>query len=184
MSLKNQDDRYGWLSITLHWLVALVVIGMFAWGLWMMDLGYYDPWRKDAPELHKSVGICLLVLMLLRLSWRLLSPQPKPLAGHSALVRVAAKAGHGALYLVLFALMASGYLISTADGRAIEVFGVFSVPALISGLPEQEDIAGWVHELLAWGLIGLVVLHAAAALKHHFIDRDATLRRMLGGRGE
>lgn len=184
MALKNTADRYGWLSITLHWLVAVVVIGMFAWGLWMMDLGYYDPWRKDAPELHKSVGLCLFAVMLLRLAWRLFTPQPQPLASHSALVKLAAKGGHVALYVVLFALMISGYLISTADGRGIEVFGLFTVPALLSGLPQQEDIAGWLHEVLAWGLIALVSVHALAAVKHHVIDRDATLRRMLGGRGQ
>jgi cytochrome b561 len=76
--------------------------------------------------------------------------------------------------------MLSGYLISTADGRAVEVFGWFSIPATLSGLENQEDIAGEIHEWLAFTLIGLVMLHALAATKHHFINRDATLKRMLG----
>ncbi|MOA52423.1 hypothetical protein D3C78_1757160 [compost metagenome] len=76
--------------------------------------------------------------------------------------------------------MFSGYLISTADGRGIEVFGWFTVPATLSGIDGQEDIAGVVHLWLAWGLIGMAALHALAALKHHFIDRDATLSQMLG----
>jgi cytochrome b561 len=75
--------------------------------------------------------------------------------------------------------MLSGYLISTADGRAIDVFNLFSVPALVSGFDNQEDIAGLVHQIIAYSLIALVVLHALAALKHHFIDRDRTLKRML-----
>ena len=90
------------------------------------------------------------------------------------------KLGHGLLYLGLFGVMISGYLISTADGRGIGVFGWFEVPALISGLPEQEDVAGLIHKYLAWGLVIFAVIHALAALKHHFIDRDATLVRMFG----
>ena len=77
--------------------------------------------------------------------------------------------------------MFSGYLISTADGRGVSVFGLFEVPASLTGIPDQEDVAGVLHEWLAWGLIILAGLHALAAIKHHFIDRDATLSRMLGG---
>jgi cytochrome b561 len=76
--------------------------------------------------------------------------------------------------------MLSGYLISTADGRPLEVFGLFSVPALVAGLEHQADIAGRVHLLLAYGLVGLALLHALAAFKHGFIERDRTLLRMLG----
>jgi cytochrome b561 len=84
------------------------------------------------------------------------------------------------LYLGLFGVMISGYLISTADGRGIEVFGLFSVPATLTGIPQQEDIAGAIHEYLAWGLVIFAALHGLAALKHHFIDRDSTLLRMFG----
>ncbi|TCT19400.1 cytochrome b561-like protein [Thiobaca trueperi] len=78
--------------------------------------------------------------------------------------------------------MASGYLISTADGRSLDVFGLFSVPAILTGLPDQADLAGEVHLVLAIALVTLAAVHALAALKHHFIDRDATLLRMLGRR--
>jgi cytochrome b561 len=88
--------------------------------------------------------------------------------------------GHSVLYLGLFLVMMSGYLISTADGRAISVFGLFDVPALITSIPNQADSAGLVHEYAAWALVIFAVVHALAALKHHFIDRDATLKRMLG----
>ena len=86
---------------------------------------------------------------------------------------------HKSARRLLFALAASGYLISTADGRPIEVFELFSVPATLSGLEHQADIAGWAHQLLGYALLGMTVLHAGAALKHHFVDRDKTLRRML-----
>lgn len=86
------------------------------------------------------------------------------------------------LYVLLLVLLLSGYLISTADGKPISVFGWFEVPALFSGAGQQADLAGDVHLWLAWSLVLLSALHALAALKHHFVDRDTTLKRMLGYR--
>ena len=180
MQLRNSSSRYGWVSIVLHWGVALTVFGMFALGLWMVGLGYYDTWRKAGPDLHKSIGIVLFLCMLLRVVWRFVSPPPAAPVNHTRLIKVAAKLGHAFLYLDLFLVMFAGYLISTADGVGIPVFGLFEVPALISGLPDQADVAGQVHLYLAWVLVIFAVLHGLAALKHHFIDRDATLVRMLG----
>jgi len=180
MQWRNSARRYGLVSILLHWGVALAVFGLFGLGLWMVGLDYYSNWYRRAPELHKGIGILLLLAMLLRLLWRLASPPPPALASYSPATRRGAALVHALLYLGLFALMLSGYLISTADGRAIEVFGWFAVPATLSGVDGQEDLAGVVHRWLAWGMVGLAALHALAALKHHFIDRDATLSRMLG----
>ena len=180
MQWRNTSARYGLVSVLLHWSVALVVFGLFGLGFWMVGLSYYDPWRQSAPDLHKSIGILLFAVMLLRLLWRLCSPAPAALASHGRLTRLASKLGHGVLYLGLFGVMISGYLISTADGRGIEVFGLFSVPATLTGITQQEDIAGAIHEYLAWGLVIFAGLHGMAALKHHFIDRDSTLLRMFG----
>ena len=180
MHWRNTSSVYGLTSILLHWLSALAVFGMFGLGWWMVGLDYYSSWYRTAPDLHKGIGLLLLAVTLLRLLWRLVNPRPATLPEHGPLTRLAAHAGHWLLYLLLFGVLISGYLISTADGRGIDVFGLFQVPALISGLPRQGDIAGQVHEILAWSLVILAVLHALAALKHHFIDRDATLRRMFG----
>lgn len=180
MQWRNTSARYGLVSVLLHWLVALAVFGLFALGFWMVGLSYYDPWRQSAPDLHKSIGILLFATMLLRVLWRLVNPAPAALENHGALTRLASKLGHAALYLGLFGVMISGYLISTADGRGIEVFGLFSVPATLTGIEHQEDIAGDIHEYLAWGLVIFAVVHGLAALKHHFIDRDSTLLRMFG----
>ncbi|HEY9198206.1 MAG TPA: cytochrome b [Gammaproteobacteria bacterium] len=178
--LKNTSTDYGLVAIALHWLVTVAVIGLFALGLWMTGLEYYDAWYQRAPDLHRDIGILLFIVVAFRLVWRWLNPVPRPESTHTRWERRLAPIAHALLYVLLFAVMIAGYLISTADGRSIEVFGVIAVPATLSGIDNQEDIAGEIHEWLAFLLIGLSALHAAAALKHHFIDRDRTLRRMLG----
>ena len=180
MQWRNSPSCYGTVSIFTHWLVAVAVFGLFGLGYWMVGLDYYSSWYKTAPDIHKSIGILLFALMLARLFWRLLSPPPGSLPDHGRLTRLGSKLGHGFLYLGLFVLMVSGYLISTADGRGIEVFGLFTVPATITSIPDQEDVAGLVHEYLAWALVIFAGIHALAAFKHHFVDRDRTLVRMFG----
>ncbi len=180
MQLLNSSNRYGLVSVVIHWLVALAVFALFGLGLWMTGLTYYSEWYRTAPALHKSVGIVLFAVMLLRVLWRFLTAKPAPISSHSATVRMLSSLGHGLLYLGIFLVMISGYLISTAEGRGISVFDLFEIPALITGLPDQADLAGEVHFYVAWGLVVFAGLHGLAALKHHFIDRDSTLKRMLG----
>ena len=118
--------------------------------------------------------------MLFRLIWNLLNKRPQPLPGNNPLEGKIARKVHFVLYILLFAVMLSGYLISTADGRPIEIFAMFNIPATLTGLEKQEDIAGLVHLILAIILISLSSFHALAALKHHFINQDKTLIRILG----
>ncbi len=180
MQWRNSSSHYGLVSIFMHWLVAVVVFGLFGLGYWMVGLDYYSSWRQTAPDLHKSIGLVLFAVMLARVLWRWFSPPPASLPNHGRMTRMASKLGHSFLYLGLFVLMISGYLISTADGRGIPVFGLFEVPASLTSIPDQEDVAGLVHEYLACTLVIFAGIHALAALKHHFIDRDRTLTRMLG----
>jgi cytochrome b561 len=180
MQLKNSTTRHGLIAIALHWLVALTVFSLFGLGLWMTGLDYYHSWYKQGPWLHKSIGILLFLVVMFRLCWRIFTPPPVALSSHKSWEIKLAHMAHLLIYVLLLTIMLSGYLISTADNRAIEVFGWFEIPASITSIPDQEDIAGWVHLILASLLIGLVSLHAAAALKHHFVDRDRTLMRMLG----
>ena len=179
MAATNSKAHYGWVAITLHWAVALVVSGMFALGLWMVGLTYYDDWYRQAPHIHKSIGMLLLFAMAFRLVWRSLNTTPAAEPSLKRWERWSSHFVHWALYVLLFALMVSGYLISTAKGDAISVFGWFDVPATITG-DGQEDVAGDIHLWLAWTVVILAALHALAALKHHFINRDDTLRKMLG----
>lgn len=109
MSFTNTPERYGVISAAFHWLSAIIVYGMFALGLWMVTLSYYDGWYHKAPELHKSIGILLMMGLVIRVLWRVISPPPGPLPSYSPMTRLAAKAGHLALYLLLFAIGISGY---------------------------------------------------------------------------
>lgn len=179
MHFKNSPSRWGSTSILLHWVVAITVISLFSLGLWMTSLTYYDAWYTRGPFIHKSVGIILFVVLILRLVWRKVSPPPLPLSEHATWEKKLAHWVHGGLYLLLIAIMFSGYFISTADGRGISVFDWIEVPAFVLGVEQQEELAGTIHFYLAITMMILVALHAAGALKHHFIDKDETLRRML-----
>ena len=178
--MKNSKQHYGWITISLHWVSVLVILSLFALGFWMVDLGYYDSWYKTGPALHKSIGITFFVLMLFRFIWKVIQIQPESLDSHTEIEKTLGHWMHLALYALIFFIMISGYLISTADGRGIEVFQFFEVPAISAFIENQEDVAGLIHQYAAYTLVFMIVLHAGAALKHHFIDKDKTLTRMLG----
>jgi len=180
MSLKNSEHHYGWLAVVLHWLVAAVVVGLFALGFWMVDLSYYDEWYRKGPDLHRSIGLILFAVVVFRLLWRFINTSPRPLANHQRWEVVSAHVAHSLLYVLMFVAMVSGYLITTADGSSISVFGLFDVPSVTGQVKGMEDTAGAVHYWSTWALVGLAGIHALGALKHHFIDRDETLRRMSG----
>lgn len=175
---RNSNEAYGLVQIALHWAMAAMVAVLLPLGLWMTGLDYYDPWYKKAPDLHRSIGVMLALVLVARVLWRLGNVQPEPLA-RSSREATAAHAAHLLLYLLPLLSVISGYLISTADGRAVEVFGWFEIPATLQGLEGQEDIAGDIHFVLAMTLLGVIALHILAALRHHFVLRDRTLSRML-----
>ncbi len=180
MRWRNTGNRWGLVSIGFHWLMAVAVIGLFGVGLYMVDLGYMDPLRNVLPHWHRSVGLLLGVALVLRLLWRLVSPPPAPLPAHTRFEHLAAHSAHWLLYTLMLVMVISGYLISTADGRGVAVFEWFRVPAITGDVDGLEDLAGDWHRWMGWTLVILAGLHALAALKHHFLDRDDTLRRMLG----
>lgn len=180
MQVRNSSSNFGVVAVAIHWLVAVAVFGLFGLGYWMVDLSYYDDWYRTGPDIHRSIGILLLLVMLFRLVWRLFNPLPRALPSHSRLEVLAAHGAHALLYVLIFVAMASGYLISTADGSAISVFNWFDVPSVTGQIKGMEDTAGLVHYWSTWALVVLAGLHGLAAIKHHLIDRDDTLRRMLG----
>lgn len=177
---RNTKNGYGLGAIAAHWMTVVAVIILYPLGLYIVSLTYYDPAYRIVPHWHKSLGILLVIGVLLRLLWRLINQRPQELPQHKPWERRLAHGVHTLLYALLLIVPVTGYLISTADGRAVSVFGWFEVPALIPELvSNQEDVAGLWHFWLATALVALVGLHAVGALKHHFIDRDSTLKRMI-----
>lgn len=181
MNARNTPQHYGWVAIALHWLMAVFLIGLYVVGDYMVGLNYYDPLYHTLPNLHKSIGLCVGLALLFRLIWKWTNPTPAPVGKAStSFIHTLAQLGHFALYALVIVLVTSGYLISTAKGKGIEVFGLFEVPALLTLSQPSADLVGTVHEYAALAFIILVAIHATAALMHHFYWKDQTLTRMLG----
>lgn len=178
--LRNSDTTFGKLTIAVHWLSALVVVGQFSFGLYMLSLDYYDPNYQVLPHYHKSIGILFAAVLLFRILWSLINPSPSAVKSVKAWEHRIAKIIQKLMLGLLVITVGLGYLISTATGDSIEVFNWFEIPATITSIENQEDIAGELHYWFALSIIIIASLHALAALKHHFIDKDKTLLRMLG----
>lgn len=181
MNLNNTIESYGLVSRVIHWLMAILIVGLFAMGLYMTSLGYYDALYHTLPWWHKSVGLSIFLLLILRVIWKSTNPEPRSLTTHSAFEKKAASLTHKSFYLLISLIVVSGYFISTAKGKGVSFFDWLEIPALIEPITEQADQAGAIHLWLAYALAAFVVAHAAGALKHHFIDKDETLKRMTRG---
>jgi cytochrome b561 len=176
--LTDTPTRYGLVSVLMHWLIAMTYLGLFCIGWYMMTLDYYNPWYIALPHWHKSIGMLLLVVVLCLGVWRLTVKKPLNLENHLGWEVKSSRIAHWLLGLGVLIVLVSGYLIPTAEGSGISVFNWGTFPAAFS-LPGQEDISGLVHRYVAYFILGLSFVHAGAALKHHFVDKDDTLRRML-----
>ena len=179
MSLKNTTDRWGGISQLLHWTIAILIVLIGIVGLVMGELPrspkYF--WVYTA---HKSLGLTVLALVLVRIGWRLYAGAPRPVPGTPRLQALLASATHGAIYLLILALPLSGWIYDSASGlRPFRWFGLVEVPKLVAPDEALAASAHGAHEWLFWLLMALVAGHAGAALYHHFIQRDATLARML-----
>ncbi len=168
-------NRFGML---LHWLLALLIIGLATVGLLMDDLPT-GSLKMSVFNLHKSTGITVLALVGLRLVWRLAHRAPPPVAGTPTWQQRIAIATHGILYAMMFVMPISGWIFNSAGNHPFKWYGLFSVPNLTGPDDDLKHSAFAVHEYGFYVLAALVVLHAAATLKHHFFDKDATLARML-----
>ena len=180
MSLRNTAHRWGWVSQLLHWSVV-VLIGWMAWlGLSMVDMPP-TPAKINAYALHKSLGLTLLALVLLRLGWRLYAGAPRPVPGTPGWQAVVASVTHIGLYVLLLAIPLSGWLFNSAAGYPLQWFKQFNLPAIAGKDEALANLAHQMHEWGFWALIVLVAAHACAALYHHLFLADDTLRRMLPG---
>lgn len=174
--------RYTRTAMAMHWLLAVALVGIFCVGLYMADLPF-SPQRLKLYNWHKWAGITILALSLLRLIWRVTHRAPPlPLAVEAAMPawqRVAYQATHVAMYALFFIVPLVGWAYSSAAGFPVVLFGVLPLPDFVpAGKALAESIKPF-HEFTAWALAVLVGLHVAAAIKHHFIDKDGLLQRML-----
>ena len=178
MSLKN-TDRWGATSQLLHWTIAVLILSIGAVGLVMGELPRSPKWFW-VYTLHKSLGLTVLALVLVRIAWRLYAGAPPPVEGTPRWQARLASLTHGAIYVLILAMPLSGWLYDSASGlRPFRWFGLVEVPKLVAPDEALAASAHGAHEWLFWLLMALVAGHAGAALYHHFIQRDATLARML-----
>lgn len=190
MPASAVQERYSAVAITLHWLIALGIIANIALGLYFADLPRSDPDKFLLTQTHKSIGLTILVLSLIRVMWRLMHPAPPLPASMSPMLRFAAHATHFLLYVLIVAIPLSGWLMVSSSplGLPTMYFGWFAWPDLpyFPDLPRAmkkiwvQDFSA-THVFLAWSAIVLVTIHVLAALYHQFIRRDVVLGRMLPG---
>lgn len=178
MTLKNTENSYGSIAKAFHWLMALTIIFMLALGLYMDSLEMSQQ-KLNLYGLHKSIGALILIAVTLRLLWRQLNIIPNLPDNMNKFERFGAHASHYLLYAFMFGMPLVGWLLSSAAGFPVSVFGWFTLPNLISPDRELVKLFGEIHELGGIALIGLIALHALAALFHHFVKKDDVLRRMM-----
>jgi cytochrome b561 len=179
----SPETRYTNPAIVLHWLMALLIFAAFPLGLTMVDLPL-SPDKLKLYSYHKWIGITVLLLAAIRLSWRMTHTPPPLPAGTAAWQRHASAVVHGLLYLLMIAIPVSGWLMSSAKGFQTVWFGVLPLPDLVDKNRELGDLLAGVHKALNFTLLGLVILHVGAALQHHFIERQPFLQRMGWGKKE
>jgi cytochrome b561 len=173
--------RYTTTAILLHWLVAILIICGFCLGVTMVNIPGLTPTKLKYFSWHKWIGVTVLGLACLRLLWRLLNPPPAYPDTMSNVQKRAASALHLLLYVLIFAVPVSGYCYSISAGVPVVYLGLIPLPSLMAPNPELKPVLKLLHYCLNVTLLAAFLMHVAAALKHHFIDRDGILLRMLPG---
>jgi cytochrome b561 len=190
MQSNNTALRYGSVAMTLHWLIAVLLIGNICVGLYFADLPRSDPNLFMLVQLHKSIGLSVLTLSVLRVIWRLINPVPPLPAGMNPWLRIGARTSHVVLYILIVAIPLTGWMMVSASrmGTPTSFFGLFDWPnfPFFSNIPmaskrPTHELFESAHVFLAWSAIVLIPLHIGAALFHHFVRRDDVLKRMLPG---
>jgi cytochrome b561 len=177
--------RYSTVAIVLHWLLALVILCIFGVGLYMSDLPI-SPLKLKLYNYHKWAGICFLALTAFRIVWRLTHRPPAlPASIELAMPNWQSQAYHAthyAMYALFFAVPLLGWAYSSAAGFPVVLFGVLPLPDFMAVDKEFAKVIKEVHAIAAFSLIALAALHIAAAIKHHFFDKDGLINRMLPDR--
>ncbi|WP_175939470.1 cytochrome b [Caballeronia sp. BCC1704] len=179
ISQASSAERYGATAIAFHWLIALLIVGGFYLGWIMTDIPGFTPTKLKYFSWHKWIGVTVFVLAALRLVWRMTHRAPAMPAGMPRWQQGAAHVTHILLYVLMIVIPASGYLYSSAAGLQVVYLGVLPLPTIIGPDKALKATLRIVHVALNYGLLVLVAMHVLAALKHHFVDRDGLLGRML-----
>lgn len=178
MSKRNPADRWGAASQLLHWTTVLLILVMAWIGLRMGDMPN-GPDKIATYAMHKSIGLTILALVVVRIGWRLYAGAPAPVADTPRWQHAVASITHLGLYALLLAMPLSGWVMNSAAGYPLQWFGLFNLPAIAGRDHDLHELTESVHEWLFWTMVALVLAHAAAAFYHHLFQRDATLSRML-----
>lgn len=176
--LKNTPTSYGVVSRANHWISAFLFIGLIALGIYMHELPK-SPEKFELYDLHKSLGIGLFLLMMLRLIWLKVSPNPEQIS-KTKFEHILGHAVKGILYLAMIMLPISGWVMSNSGGHEVAFFDFFVLPQIIGENEAINEIAKAAHGTAGPLMILFILLHVAGALKHHFVYKDDTLKRMLG----
>jgi cytochrome b561 len=178
--LKNTQDHYGSVARSLHWIIAFFFLGLFA-TMWMVEvLPEEHPLIGTLFMIHKSLGTTLMPLILLRIFWRFYSPAPQSVPMPIAMDH-ASQIVHGLLYAIMLSQPISGFLMSILSGYSINLFQLFTIPALKTPNLIWGKAFNQIHVWTALAIYGVVGIHIIAALYHHFIRKDNTLIRMITG---
>lgn len=177
--LRNTRETWGSVARNLHWLMAVLILAQLVLGSVAEEMRV-SPTKFELFVWHKSIGISLLLLVVLRLAWRLGNTLPAEPPGIAPWESRLAKLGHAALYLLMFAVPLSGWWISDTSQIPFRWFWMVPLPDLLPADKDMSELAEDVHEALTRALMVVVAVHVLAALRHHFLLRNATLRRMLG----
>ncbi len=178
MTLKNTHSNYGLIARFFHWAIAFIILGFICVGFYMTSLAY-SPEKIQLYGTHKSFGLLVLWLAGLRLIWRQFSKPPTQDLGHKLWEKILARAAHFLLYVAMIGMPLTGWLMSSAGEYPVPFFGL-DMPDLVGKNPSLAMIMKEAHEVIAFILIGVIALHAMGALKHHFMDKDDTFKRMAG----
>ena len=176
MKFRNHS-KWGVMAQFFHWVMALAILGNGLFGL-LMDLAHSPMQKINWLALHKSIGLTVLALFLLRLAWRMFDRRP-PEEPAPRWQQFSAHVVHGLLYVLIAAIPLSGWWFNSVTGKPLQWFKLFNLPAIAEKNDDIRHFAHGVHEYLFWFLLLVLVAHVGAALKHHVFDRDNVLRRML-----
>ena len=179
--IKNDNQHYSFISRSLHWLIASAMIILIAVGWYMTGLSNENIWYYRALDFHQVLGLCVLLLFFVKITWLFVSPNPGFIASVAQWQRYIARTVHTFFVIAMAVIPLTGYVFATSVGDPIPVYNLFEIPGVLTLSKQASEWVIDIHAYSAYTCAALAVLHILVALKHHFVDRDKTLLRMTTG---